>query len=95
MKLKYSTFGIFPKEMLEGKKPYVQLIFTWLCTHANNDSLECFPSYDKLAKEAGVSKKTVERSVNELVEMGYLKKEQRRMDGSPQLSSNLYTVILK
>ena len=51
----------------------------------------CWPSIRTIGRELGLSRSTVKRAINDLVESGYLKKEHRyRENGSK--SSSLYTV---
>lgn len=77
---------------IKGLKSQIQSVYIWICTHLD-DNLECFPSINLLAKEAGVDKKTVFKCIKELENIGILEKFQRK--AGKIMSSNLYRVILK
>lgn len=42
-------------------------VYSYLKTYMNKDSLECFPSMDTIAKDAGISKTTVNKAIKNLV----------------------------
>jgi DNA-binding Lrp family transcriptional regulator len=82
------------KNALLGIKGATQSVYLWLCAHAN-EAGQCFPSKATIAKEAGVSPRSVFDAVNELVQRGILKKTARGSnDGSKRQQSNLYQIII-
>lgn len=48
-------------------------IYIILLSHMNNDTGNCYPSLNTLAKECNCSKKTVQNKINMLEEKGYIK----------------------
>ena len=69
---------------------YQKMVYICLKFFANSQG-ECFPSLKQLAKLAKISIDKVKRTINELVQMGIVKKEHRtRPDGGTD--SNLYTI---
>jgi len=56
--------------------------------------LTCFPAIPTIARETGLSERTVQRALKELCEEGYIVKTPRyRKNGSQ--SSNLYLLVVK
>lgn len=69
---------------------YEKLLFIALKSHAD-DGMQCFPSLDRLAEMCCTSKKTIQRTLKELVSKGIIKIQSRtRNDGGN--ASNLYTL---
>ena len=69
---------------------YQKMVYICLKFFANSQG-ECFPSLKQLARLAKISIDKVKRTINELVQMGLVKKEHRtRPDGGTD--SNLYTI---
>lgn len=60
----------------------------------SNKELTCFPAIPRIAKETGMSERTVQRALKELCEEGYLEKIQRYRENGGQ-SSNLYLLLMK
>ena len=65
------------------------LVLLMLADHANADGL-CWPSQERVARRARVSRSTVKRAIEELVEAGELK---RRRGGQGAGSTNVYQVM--
>lgn len=59
----------------------------------SNKELTCFPAIPTIARETGLSERTVQRTLKELMELGFVKKESRYRDNGGQ-SSNLYTLLI-
>lgn len=60
----------------------------------SNSNGNCYPSLKTLAQDSGLSKRTVQRAINDLVNAGFITKEQRtRSNGA--LSSCLYHLPFK
>ena len=60
----------------------------------SNKELTCFPAISTMAEQLHISESTVKRSLRELAENGYIKKESRFREKNRGQSSNLYTLIL-
>lgn len=56
-------------------------VYSYLKTYMNKDTYEAFPSMETLAKDAGVSKTTVNKAIKNLVANGDIsvRKEGRKM----------------
>jgi DNA-binding transcriptional MocR family regulator len=59
-------WSCFPYEIMEGLKPNMQLVYAWLVRHRNRHTGACYPSYKKLAKECGVSRATIIKTLKQL-----------------------------
>jgi len=92
-KLKKGTFSIFPHEIAQGLHPIQQTVLFWLWKYSNNETGTCFPSIATLAKNSGASRSSVVRALNELVEIGLVKKTQRKIKGKKENNTNLYEVV--
>ena len=57
-----------------------------------NKENQCYPAIGTIAKELNLSRRTVERAINDLIRAGLLKKEQRWRENGGK-SSLLYTLI--
>ena len=78
MKYEKGTFTIIPnKEVLRGKTPVLQTLFTWLCSYADEKG-QCFPSRSTLASDIGVDIRTVDKYIEELISLGLIFKEKRK-----------------
>ena len=55
----------------------------------SNKELTCFPAIPTIAREIGLSERTVQRALKELVEEGFVEKSSRYRENGGQ-SSNLY-----
>jgi hypothetical protein len=77
--------------LLSGKTPQLQVLFMWLCHHANQDGV-CFPSQSLLAKECGMTKITVIKYLKELVLMDIISYEQRNIEGQKENDTNIYKI---
>lgn len=90
MKYIKGTFVVVPQIYdLVGMSATSQALFMWLCVYANELG-QCYPSRKKLAKNLSCSIRTVDASLNELIEQGFLKKE-NRISGN-QKQTNLYQI---
>lgn len=69
---------------------YAKLVRIYLARCANGDR-QAFPSYNRIAKDCGISRDTAKRAVAELEEKGWIiKKIQIKNDG--EHSSNIYSL---
>lgn len=68
------------------------LVMNYLINRANKQ-LTCFPAIKTIATDCNMSKRTVQRALNDLLEAGMIKKESRYRENGGQ-SSNLYTICI-
>lgn len=87
------AFSLIPEWLLDSQVSDKAIrLYCVLHRYADNQTMECFPSIQTLARRAHCTARTVQRALDELVELGAVKKKPRKnTTGSPQ--SNLY--ILK
>lgn len=71
--------------------PMCKVILTVIQSHANIDGY-CFPSYERIANEAGCCRKSAINYVNKLIKEGYLCKVKGVVPGSTEQSANCYWV---
>lgn len=82
------NFTVVPnKDALRGQDPYLQTLFTWICSYASEEG-RCFPSIQRLAKDSGMSKRTVSNKLNELEGLGLIVRTNR------EHTSNEYQILL-
>jgi len=67
------------------------LVLLLIANHANDETQECWPSIETLAREARMTTRSVQRIVRRLEESGELQVE---LNAAPQGRSNLYRVTL-
>lgn len=91
--IKPGMFSIVPIKSLFDLHPYQQVIYMWLCHHANEQN-QCWPSIGLLAKECGLSKRSVIRHLEILEKNGYIQKQIRHKK-EKVYQSNIYTVFVK
>ena len=77
----------------ERLNAYDMAVYNVLARCANRESKECYPSMATICRKTGIkSRNTVKKSINHLVELGYLRVEQRKMpDGD--FMSNIYYLL--
>jgi predicted transcriptional regulator len=68
------------------------LVMNYLINRANQEPT-CFPAIKTIASDCNISKRTVQRALNDLLEAGMIKKESRYRENGGQ-SSNLYTICI-
>lgn len=54
----------------------------------SNEKGQCYPAIGTIAKELGLSRKTVERAIRDLETAGYLVKEQRWRENGGRIRQN-------
>jgi DNA-binding MarR family transcriptional regulator len=69
-----------------------KLVACVLAEHANWDSLECWPSVRRVAREASLARSTVQLALNELVAGGFIWRVFR--GSKPRQRTNLYRLTL-
>lgn len=94
---KNGSFFTVDKNILKCKAitPYAIAVYNSICSHANNETGECFPSIKTIGFECGIkSEKTVRKTIDYLIDSGFIVKETRTFIngfGKTQQLSNLYT----
>lgn len=87
------TFVTVPnKQYLQGQKPIVLTVYFWLCSFSDEYG-ECFPSRTRLAKDCGVTPKTIDEAVKKLEELCLIEKIKRTKKNG-EWQSNLYQIII-
>lgn len=69
------------------------LVMFYLINRADKE-MTCFPGIKTIARECGISSRTVQRALNDLEEAGFVKKESRYHEQGGQ-RSNLYVLVLE
>jgi hypothetical protein len=73
-------------------KPYGLAVYDALCRHADRHTRRCYPSYQRLAKELGISRRKVIYVMHHLEALGLVAKASRRtQDGDSD--SNEYMLL--
>ncbi|PFX49709.1 helix-turn-helix domain-containing protein [Bacillus pseudomycoides] len=75
-------------ERLTHKEMAVYMV---LCRHLNQETGSCFPSLSTIGKKVGMSKNTIIKSLNLLIEYGYVFKEKRNSEDGGY-ASNVYYI---
>ena len=84
-------FSIIPEWLLDsGCSDKAIRLYAVLARYADNDDLTAYPGRSTLAKRMGCHRATVDRAVEELMELGAITKQLRVQDGKYQ--SSLYTI---
>ena len=95
----YMSFFIVPGEVFDyGLKPNEIVVFSYLCSCADNNSFDCFPSVKKIAKACNMGQSTVRVVIHTLQEKGLIKIKSRYKPvpdtDKRRQTSNLYHVYL-
>lgn len=80
------------KAYQSGLKSRALSILIYLIDRSNKD-LTCFPAIPTMAEQLHISVSTVKRSLHELVDAGFIKKETRFREKNRGQTSNLYTLV--
>lgn len=78
----------FEQDIPSGPK----FVLVALCNRANEDTGECWPGLSTVAKNCGMGRRTVERHIQALAELGLIAITARATDSGGQ-TSNLYRII--
>ncbi|PAV02622.1 hypothetical protein CBG25_09785 [Arsenophonus sp. ENCA] len=73
--------------------PARKLVLLKLADHANDEGI-CWPSYESIAKQCEISKRTVIRHIAELEKQGLVQVFQRERNGHHHNQSNKYVLRL-
>ncbi|MED4917580.1 DnaD domain protein [Geobacillus thermodenitrificans] len=93
--LKKKPFVIVEKAIVYDTKHlniYDKMVYVVLCSFADNDTQQCFPSIPKLAEYCGCSVSTVKRSLKRLEKLGLIHIEQRQAENG-RSETNVYTIL--
>ncbi|PEN96238.1 hypothetical protein CN553_14795 [Bacillus cereus] len=73
------SFFILDNEIVDDERlsHKEMAVYITLCRHVNQETGVCFPSLSTIGKKVGMSKNTVIKSLNILIEVGYVTKEKR------------------
>lgn len=71
---------------------YGVAVYSMIARYADGNGENAFPSYQTMAEKLGMSRTKVVKTVELLVKLGLIKKEQR-IDMAGDLTSNLYTIV--
>lgn len=90
--MRFPQYGRVPAELLRDPSMSAGAIrlFAMLDDYADRDSGVCWPSIETLMEGMGVARKTIKRALTELIEAGWIEREER-FNGKRQ-SSNRYIV---
>jgi len=80
----WDTNEVFASDL----SPFAKLVRLYLARCANSDR-QAFPSYNRIAKDCGVSRDTAKRAVAELEEKGWIEKTVQKKNNGEHLS-NIY-----
>jgi hypothetical protein len=84
-------FSIVPEWLIDsGCSDKALRLYVVLARYADNDDMTAYPGRGTLAKRMGCHRSSVDRAVEELIEVGAITKRQRVADGKYQ--SSLYTI---
>ncbi|MGH1276982.1 helix-turn-helix domain-containing protein [Bacillus cereus] len=65
-------------------------VYMVLCRYLNQETGSCFPSLPTIGKKVGMSKNTVIKALNTLIEIGYVTKEKRSSKDQGDMSNVYY-----
>ena len=76
----------------ENLSAYDKATYGAICKYADSKTGICYPSLKTLSKKAGCSKPRLIKSIKNLIEAGYIKKEKRQNEKKGNIN-NIYKVI--
>ncbi|MBJ8113489.1 helix-turn-helix domain-containing protein [Bacillus cereus group sp. N6] len=82
--------NVFTFDERIGRNEFI--IYGLLRTYMNNETRDCFPSIQTLCNHSGISRNTVKKTIDNLIEYGYVTREFRKTDTNHN-KSNLYYVV--
>lgn len=71
---------------------YGVAVYSLIARYADGNGENAFPSYPTIAKQLGMSRTKVFQTIELLVELGLIRKE-NRVDNAGDLTSNLYSIV--
>ncbi len=93
--LKKNPFVLVEKAIVQDTEHlniYDKMVYIVLCSFADNETQQCFPSVPKIAEYCGCSPSTVKRSLKRLEKLGLIHIEQRQ-DENGRSTTNVYTIL--
>ncbi len=69
-----------------------KIVYINLKDRADKDG-KCFPSLGKISKDTSLSKRTVQRAIDDLIRCGLVSKEARKREWDKGDSSNFYYIL--
>ena len=84
-----SLFGNLYNEELPAR---AKIVYINLKDRADKDG-KCFPSLGRISKDTSLSKRTVQRAIDDLIRYGYLSKESRTREYNKGDTSNIYSLL--
>lgn len=73
-------------------KPLGIAVYTYLCMRADSKTRKCWPSFEKIAKDLGVSRNTAKKGVSLVEKAGLIRVDPYRKDNG-SCGSNVYTIL--
>lgn len=70
-------------------------VYISLLLYANSKTMICFPSYETIANDSKISRRTVINTIKDLIENGWIRKEQRYNADKKEYTSNIYILVDK
>jgi hypothetical protein len=68
-------------------------VLAWLCKYRNTKTGECFPSVERVAKDLGITARSVQRHVEKLIECRHMVVMPRRNPATGKQTSNAYYIL--
>ena len=72
-----------------------KMVLLVLANRANKETGECFPSMGSIARDCGLSRRSILRSVDKLKELNLIHIEERFVTGTKGKRSHMYRVNVK
>lgn len=90
--VKRKNFFMVPNRIFDLElKPRDFSVYCCLLRHSDSKDGSCFPSRRVIAKECGIDRKTVDSAIEDLSDLGLIKKIHRHRENGT-MTSNLYYV---
>jgi DNA-binding transcriptional regulator GbsR (MarR family) len=88
----FTIDNIFVDEIARKCKPHTTSVYLALCRHVDIDKQTCFPSKDLIAKETGMSVRTVGSAIKKLEKLGLVHIQHSKKQNGLYYS-NFYTLL--
>ena len=89
----FGRFDILPKRAKRDKRLVLSdIIVLATLQERSGEKGYCWPAYERIAEDCGISRITAIRSVKRLVEYGYLVKSKRTIGDTDEQTSNTYFI---
>ena len=70
-------------------------VLAWLCKYRNTKTGACFPSVERIAKDLGITGRSVQRHVEKLIDCGHMVVVPRRNLATGKQTSNAYCILFR